>query len=411
VYKQNGGGAANIEKRYIYGSDQIASLSGPNTYSGSSITALPERLYELRDHLGNTRVVFGHNTPSNNLASGIKAYFNYYAFGSGQVERTYSPLSSLFTYNNKRNVSGNLTGVNAASGLLDYGARWYRSDYGRWMSIDPLAGKYSFVSPYNYALNTPIQAKDPDGQVVIFINGMHAGDGGQAKYWGGYDSRAMNQLKDYSARYVDGALGGIANTKDHAIKGLMPVSDIGIYGGLGGMLGSAIRILTSSNVSYKIRIEAGKNQGFKDAESIVNNLTDGESIKLVTHSMGTAFARGYVQGIQKYLNKNNLASKVKIDFELDVNAFQGEKLPRSPLVQQTYNKTGGLDGGSVSAIAAGLISVPTVAPVPGAIDISTNADQNKGHAIGEMSTENIPSIGNAGTTTQKPIEQGVNNGN
>ena len=164
MYKQNGGGAANIEKRYIYGSDQIASLSGPNTYSGSSITALPERLYELRDHLGNTRVVFGHNTPSNNLASGIKAYFNYYAFGSGQVERTYSPLSSLFTYNNKRNVSGNLTGVNAASGLLDYGARWYRSDYGRFLSIDPLAQEFPWQSPYLYAGDNPIYFIDAEGK-------------------------------------------------------------------------------------------------------------------------------------------------------------------------------------------------------------------------------------------------------
>jgi hypothetical protein len=58
----------------------------------------------------------------------------------------------------------------------------------------------------------------------------------------------------------------------------------------------------------------------------------------------------------------------------------------------------------------GLISVPSVAPVPGATDLSTEEDKDKGHAIGEMSTNNIPEVGNAGTATQKPIEQGVNNG-
>ena len=66
--------------------------------------------------------------------------------------------------------------IKGVGNSLDFGARMYDSRIGRWFAVDPLAAKYSYASPFNFALNTPLQAKDPDGKVVIFINGQHAGD-------------------------------------------------------------------------------------------------------------------------------------------------------------------------------------------------------------------------------------------
>lgn len=38
-----------------------------------------------------------------------------------------------------------------------FGARFYDSDLGRWMTVDPLADKYPGWSPYNYVMGNPLR--------------------------------------------------------------------------------------------------------------------------------------------------------------------------------------------------------------------------------------------------------------
>jgi uncharacterized protein RhaS with RHS repeats len=43
----------------------------------------------------------------------------------------------------------------------------------RFLSVDPLAGKYPGISPYAYVANNPINAIDPDGRDIVDAQGRH----------------------------------------------------------------------------------------------------------------------------------------------------------------------------------------------------------------------------------------------
>jgi RHS repeat-associated protein len=59
------------------------------------------------------------------------------------------------------------------SGLewLDYGARMYNDQIGRWMVVDPLADEYLNISPYSFSLNNAIRYYDPNGMDIVEVDG------------------------------------------------------------------------------------------------------------------------------------------------------------------------------------------------------------------------------------------------
>ena len=58
--------------------------------------------------------------------------------------------------------------VKGVGNSYDYGARIYDPRLGRWLAVDPLARKYTDLSPYSFVGNMPIQAIDPDGKRILF---------------------------------------------------------------------------------------------------------------------------------------------------------------------------------------------------------------------------------------------------
>ena len=57
--------------------------------------------------------------------------------------------------------------IKGAGNSYDFGARMYDPRVARWLSRDPLEGKYPHLNPYHFVNNSPIAFKDPDGKSGI----------------------------------------------------------------------------------------------------------------------------------------------------------------------------------------------------------------------------------------------------
>jgi len=269
---------------------------------------------------------------------------DYYPFGMtipGSVET--AGLENKNLYNSKELVDDhNLN-------WYHYGARYYDPQLGRWWQVDPADEQYS---PYTYCANNPICALDPDGKYLVFINGQHDHNPG-FNYWdkGQFAMSIAGKFPGEGGIFRDGSVGGWVNT-----------------------------VTSGLNLSSEYRKAVGEMQGKEDASIIFASLADEENktIRIITHSMGTAYARGYVKSLMAYAEENGIEG---VEYkEVDIAAFQGSKLPKLPGVKTSYMK-GGKD-----IVADGVASD---ADIPKAEFIPFIGWEDAGHSLSDYPEEKV----------------------
>ncbi len=360
-----------LEEHLIYGIGRFGKskfinkiIDGlPNENSVTYSRSLGLKNYELMDHLQNVRAVIT-DQKDYIVINNQKIYkpdhesnHHYYPFGMKMLGREIIAENYRFGFNGKEKDNE----IYGYENDYNYGERNYDPRIAKWMNVDPMFKSYPQASPYNFALNSPIQAVDPDGNLVIFVNGLmldHAlasdnrqladidpdpkmvvlssagyrpyptyeisdvsigDDGGKAgplylgkvfSYWGDMDNEFNKALKDDKNVYVDGS--------DH------------------------------TNSSAFDRYKAGLDSGVELIKKIVNGeieLCEDETIKIVAHSQGGAHAAGmayilnwaYKNGIIKNATSMiyYIAPHEPTEFETPEGIFSVQYSRKSDLISST----------------------------------------------------------------------------
>ncbi len=155
VYRKSVAGTLDFERETLHISDnekKIVSIETKTKENATSIqTPAPSIRYQYDNHLGSSTLELDHT-------AALISYEEYHPFGttsyrSGSTENEVS--MKRYKYVGKER--------DEETGLYYYGARYYAAWLCRFVSVDPLAGKFPNSSPYHYSNNNPIRYSDPTG--------------------------------------------------------------------------------------------------------------------------------------------------------------------------------------------------------------------------------------------------------
>ena len=185
-----------LTERHIFGKTEVGiettrmeMIGAPSISSFDTINRyLGNKHYTGENHLGNVLCVFtDKKIPRDDNGDGVIDYYqpeivaanDYAPFGGLLSERTFVKFAYPNSFNDKRNDSELDDGQ-------DYGSRMYGTWSRRFWSVDPISSQFPWYSPYQFAGNKPIMAKDLDG-----FEEQKAIDG--STVYGPYDINLVNR--------------------------------------------------------------------------------------------------------------------------------------------------------------------------------------------------------------------------
>ena len=365
---------------YIYRNNALQFISQPEGYLELDGQGGYDYTYQYKDHLGNIRLSYKDISTTSIPVLQILEENNYYPFGlkhSGYNMLVFSAnLALKYKYNGKE-LQDDIIGSSSLD-LYDYGARMYDPALGRWHVQDGKTELYFNWSPYNYALNTPINAIDPDGQIVIFINGYtnNVKEQGKPAYWQRqrevqvYPNGCNNCYQTFTESFDRMAVSHFNDNYDNSLY---------FDGSLGGNEG----IKSRGSLSESSRRINGYVQGRENASVIIQSLARSggvitESIKVVAHSMGSAYAKGFIQAIVEYAKAHPEECAGLSISEYDFASFQQND---QSAVDGTSLFQYDNEGDKVVGGILGYLLGSGHKKQDGAEESESNANSNGGHSI------------------------------
>jgi RHS repeat-associated protein len=88
-----------------------------------------------------------------------EAHYYPYGLGFSGMATVSNGVASRYTFNGKEAQEA------FGMGWIDFGARMYDAQVGRWTAVDALADQRLAYSPYAFVSNDPISRVDPDGRL------------------------------------------------------------------------------------------------------------------------------------------------------------------------------------------------------------------------------------------------------
>ena len=149
--------------------DTLYAMTQPDT--------LAELIYFFHpDHLGSASWI-------TDLSGQPVQHLQYKPFGGDYIDQQdpNTDYSERFRFTGKER--------DAETGYDYFGARYYSSSLGIWLSVDPMSDKYPSLSPYVYCADNPMRLVDPKGKMLDGYEGSN----GQYKW---FDKHTEQSFKD-----------------------------------------------------------------------------------------------------------------------------------------------------------------------------------------------------------------------
>ncbi len=158
------------DRTVLYDGDGHMTVNGTlemSRFEGGYFNADGKAFYYLTDYQGNVvRVIDKYGVSRQGM--------DYYPYGEPWQEWDWARadtnsymIKNRFLYGGKERIT------QFGLGLYNFKARMYRAQLGRFSTPDKKAIDTPWLSPFAYCACNPVNAIDPDGNVVIFINGKN----------------------------------------------------------------------------------------------------------------------------------------------------------------------------------------------------------------------------------------------